>query len=346
MTINDDNYTLISPPKSWDDPDRHFHETLRNPWYKTIFIIMQSIFLSTYEFFKNEGYDPALMPVTTKCISSPMCLGSDSEPVCVTMFGEDIYLSDSMQFNLEYLLRLGSKGVYFIMPTFRGENADNRHLNQFFHIEAELEGNLEDVLNLVNRLLMKCVENLIRNYSKSLSTSIGDIGHLINFLKKDTDAFPVITFRDAYRLLEKQKDCFTFLNDKPVRLSPGGEKLLLEKTDGIVWVTNFPRIGSPFYQMTALNGEYSLCADLLLGIGEVVGAGQRTSDADILIDELRYRKANVENYDWYIKMKREYPLKTSGFGMGLERLILWILNHDDIRDIPLMPRINGRIMTP
>ena len=124
-------------------------------------------------------------------------------------------------------------------------------------------------------------------------------------------------------------------------------KKLLEIFGGVLWVTNYDIESVPFYQKedpdlkgTALN------ADLLFGIGEVVGAGERCSSQQELLDSLVLHENSIADYEWYIQMKEKYPLKTAGFGMGIERYFLWLLKGNDIRDIQLLPRENGVNILP
>src|SRR6476646_3425695 len=127
--------TNVRPIASWNNPELHFTQAVELPWYRTISVLLSEIYFLTYEFYREQGFRCAPLPITCGSISSPMGLGSDSLPVSVDLFGERTYLADSMQFHLEYLLRQGAKGVFYIMPTFRGEDPDHRHLNQFFHSE-------------------------------------------------------------------------------------------------------------------------------------------------------------------------------------------------------------------
>ena len=93
------------------------------------------------------------LPITTGSISSPMGLGSDSIPVKIQLGGRDTYLADSMQFALEYGCRFFENGVWYIMPSFRGESEDKRHLSQFYNSEAEICVKLEDDMKLVEEYL-------------------------------------------------------------------------------------------------------------------------------------------------------------------------------------------------
>ena len=127
----------VSPPGAWHDPRAHL-DTATSPWYRMLTRLYAALVEATSDFYRTEGVSPALMPITVPFVSSPMALGSDSIPVRVELHGELVYLADSMQFQLEFMLRHGLRGAYYIMPTFRGEEPDSTHLNQFFHSEAEI----------------------------------------------------------------------------------------------------------------------------------------------------------------------------------------------------------------
>ena len=85
-------------------------------------------------------------------------------------------------------------------------------------------------------------------------------------------------------------------------------------------------------------------ADLLMGPGEVVGCGQRHKTASEVLEALARHSVESEPYEWYIGLKSEFPLQTTGFGLGVERFLLWLTGHDDIRDLQIVPRDHGRAM--
>lgn len=327
----------VLPPKSWATPEAHFMEVLSHPWYQTVNRLLSQVVLSTHDFYKDESFSPAMVPITTGSISSPMGLGSDSTPVVISLFGSETYLADSMQFLLEYLLRHDAKGVFYIMPSFRGENPDSKHLNQFFHSEAEMKGNLNDVIWLVERYLRRCTQDIIENLADMVIPIAGGTEHLQRFLKNDS--IPRIEFSECWNLLNQNQNCFRYLDGNAIALSDSGERKLVNKFQEGVWVTQFPRVGVPFYQATSADGRHALCADLLIGIGETVGAGQRSVSSEETLKELKFRKISASDYTWYLKMKELFPIQTSGFGMGIERFLLWILQHNDIRDIQILPRM-------
>jgi len=329
------------PPRSWDNPKRHFSEAISHPWYKAVFGVTTALYWSIHDFFHREEFDPAPAPITTGAISSPTEPASDSLPVSISLFGQTTYLADSMQFHLEYLLRHAQHGVFYIMPSFRGEQPDERHLNQFFHVEAEMVGDLPSVMHLVNRLLITCASDLMDGHGALVHLVAGRSSHLERLLSLGVTGIPILTFEECTRCIGDTEDFYVWHDDRPVRLSTAGEKCVLRRSGEAVWVTNFPSCGVPFYQAIDAESGLALCADLLLGTGETVGAGQRHVSADELLAELVRRDLDPAPYDWYLRLKREYPLQSSGFGLGLERLLLWVLAHDDIRDIPTIVRMRG-----
>ncbi|MBA4536380.1 asparaginase [Bacillus aquiflavi] len=335
----------IFPPRSWEDLDNHFIKAIHNPWYTSLMIIQDEITYLTWEFFRNKGIRSVSLPVTTGSVTSPMGLGSDSLPVKVNLEGVETYLSDSMQFHLEYALRNHHKGVHYIMPSFRGEEADQRHLCQFYHSEAEIVGGLEDVIQLVNEYIDYLCKGLLKNIPDIIYQTAGTLKHVEAFILKDT-RYPQITMEDAVmqlknnpKYIKSHKEGFRTLTDE-------GEKELIKLNGGIVWVTHHDYMSVPFYQAATLDYKYALNGDLLFGIGEVVGCGERNVTKEQVRKSMKLLKVDEKNYKWYLSMKELTPLQTSGFGMGIERFILWLTNHDDIRDCQLIPRFNGKLINP
>lgn len=318
---------------SWKDSENHFIRAMSDPWYQLITKLMSDIVYKTGEFYKNKGFAAALMPITCNSISSPMGLGSDSVPVKIDLFGYPTYLADSMQFQLEYMLRnTDANGVWYIMPTFRGEDPDEMHLNQFFHSEAEILGDLKQVQKLIVEYLNALTEQMI------LNNNIKDKSHLEKFLELNGN-IPEISLDEAVKLLPK--DCFKEPVPGHKHIDRKGERELIKMFGGAVWLSYMDSKCVPFYQALSDDKKHAKCADLLLGPGEVLGCGERHYYWQELENTIINHKVNPKEYDWYIKMKKEKPLLTSGFGLGLERFLLWVLKYDDIRDIHIMPRLKN-----
>ncbi|PKM93599.1 MAG: asparaginase [Firmicutes bacterium HGW-Firmicutes-1] len=337
---------LITPKKSWNDLKFHYLSVIEDPWYKSVMDLQHLISYYTYMFYEQRNLKTLHLPITTSSISSPMGLGSDSTPVKVNICDVDTYLADSMQFMLEYGCRIYEEGCFYIMPSFRGEVADERHLCQFYHSEAEIIGGLDDVIALIEDYVKYLCEKLIESYEEKLLKVAGTVEHIREILAV-VDGFPRITLQEAIKLLDKKysnslKPLYIKHPEGFTILTNYGEKKLIELFGGIVWVTHFEHLSLPFYQaFSDKEQKYALNADLLFGIGEVIGAGERHKDYEKVKKALKIHQVEEQEYEWYCNMKKKYPMQTAGFGMGVERFILWILQHDDIRDCQVLPRFNG-----
>lgn len=289
------------------------------------------------------GYSTAHVPITTSAISSPMGRGSDSLPVEVNLFDVQTYLADSMQFVLEYLVRLSGTGVWYLMPSFRGEDADETHLCQFFHSEAEVEAGLTSCLEVAESYLRYLVEDILEHESSAITMCGSSVVHLEDLLR---GTFETMTFDDAWRRLDGNPT-FCVQEDGWRTLTRAGERELLSITRQPTWVTHWDHLAVPFYQAFDPEDERrALNADLILGLGELIGLGERHSDSDEVVQALESHKVDHTPYDWYVGMKREFPMRTAGFGLGVERFLAWVLQHSDVRDLQLLPRHNGMRLLP
>lgn len=333
---------VTGPPGSWQDPLGHVYTAWRSPWYGLLLRLQDAVTRATVAFWGERGVLAAHLPVTTGSISSPVGLGSDSVPVSVELHGESVYLADSMQFLLEYATRLAPGGAYHLMPSFRGEAPDGTHLNEFIHSEAELCGDLDDVIAIVETYVRALAAELLVVPGLTSAVPAG-LGHVEDFVVA-SDPLPRLTFDEAERALRDQPSAVLRDPDHGFRtLSRQGEHALIERFGGFVWVTDWDELAVPFYQAaTGIDGaRRARNADLLFGPGEVVGAGQRRASADDVRQTLLARGIAAQPYEWYILMKEQAPLATAGFGLGVERFLCWVLRHDDVRDIQLVPRLRG-----
>lgn len=311
--------------------------------YQILAKVESDIVKISNKFFFDRHFDFLLLPLTTGSVSSPMGIGSDSLPVKVSIGGIDTYLADSMQFYLELACRVNKTNTFYIAPSFRGEEADPRHLSQFFHIEAELSGNIDNTIVLVEKYLQYLTHNLYQSFKKEITLMSGATDHIDLFLSKVEKGLPRCTFEEACKILESIGDTNSLIKRDGYRiLTPEGEVNLMKHFGGFVWITNFDHLSVPFYQKFAdQQMKTALNADLLMGIGETVGLGERHSSGAQVKKALKLHGVSDKNYAWYIQMKDLVSMSTSGFGMGVERYLLWLFRHNDIRDMQLIPRFNG-----
>lgn len=337
-------------PNLWKSEKDFYLNVLVNPWYKLLVKLENLVSMETMKFYEEKGIITMHLPVTTGSILSPMGRGSDSLPVKVNLEGIDTYLADSMQFLLEYGCRLNEKGVYYVMPSFRGEKADERHLCQFYHSEAEIPGNLEDVINLVEEYVKYLSKKILENFKEELEKAIGDVSH-IEKIANYKGNFPRITFNQAEQALKEKfgdnLNDYIEYNDGWRNITRKAEQELIKIYDGIVWITNYDILAVPFYQKfdNDLAGT-TKNADLLFGIGETVGCGERHQNDMDLLKSMKLHEVDKEEYEWYIKLKEKYPLQTAGFGMGIERYLMWVLKASDIRNMQICLRFNGKNILP
>lgn len=317
---------------------------------------MDGFFHGTIKYFNQElRYSYALTPVTTDCISSPMGLGSDSLPVSVNLFNASTYLADSMQFTLEYLLRFNdhAAGMYYIAPSFRGEDPDATHLNQFFHAECELRGNMEDAMKVAEGYIYSVTKTLFEQHGDIIREMAGTTDHIQDLLNNfdPQKGFPRVS-NDAAIEMVPTRACWEYVDDNDMKLgrklTRAGERFLIKKYGGFIWLTEMDHLSVPFYQAyTEEHGtEKAKAADLLFGLGETLGLGERHATVKEAAAALDHHEIPHDSYQWYLDIRTVQPVKTSGWGLGSERYLCWLLQHDDVRDVQLLPRLKGSKFLP
>ncbi|MBI4511811.1 MAG: asparaginase [Deltaproteobacteria bacterium] len=333
--------------KSWHDLNAHYLDAMRSPWYRGLVELQDAMTHATYRFFKSCNLKTLYLPITTASISSPMGLGSDSKPVKIDLFGVETYLADSMQFMLEYGCRLHPAGCYYLMPSFRGEEADETHLCQFYHSEAEIPGTLADVMKLVENYVRSMTAEVYERCAPFIRECDGNV-EAIERLVASSERFPQITVDAAIQMLGNDPALVRHDDTRGFRtLTRRAEQILQQHLGGFVWLTEPDHIAVPFYQAFAdTGGRKAKAADLLFGLGEVVGCGERHESAAEVRRALEMHRVDLKSYEWYCKMREKFPMKTSGFGLGTERYLCWLLNHRDVRDCQLLPRFNGVAAIP
>lgn len=258
-------------------------------------------------------------------------------------FGKPASLTVSGQLEAE-TYALGVSRVYTFGPTFRAENSNTtRHLAEFWMIEPEmaffrLEDNMDIaeafVKHLINWALEKCPEDMAF-FDARIHPG------LIETLKKVASSdFARVTYTDAMKELEKQADRFEFKPYWGCDLQSEHEKYLTEEVyGGPVILTDYPKEIKAFYMKLNDDGKTVRAMDVLVpGLGEIIGGSEREEDLGTLearIAELGLRK---EDYWWYLDLRRFGSVPHSGFGLGFERLLLYVTGMTNIRDVIPYPR--------
>ncbi|RAH44417.1 asparaginase like 1 [Aspergillus brunneoviolaceus CBS 621.78] len=338
----------LSAPRLWRHPSSYAVQALRSPWHRTLLRLQSAVFHTSIEFFPHTmGYEYLVVPVTTGSVSSPMGLGSDSQPVTIWLDDQATYLADSQQFLLEYALRLQDRphGVYYAGTSCRGEDPDATHLNQFFHVECELVGDL--------------AQALLASHGAEIARCAGTTAHLqqlLRLFRTNNHSFPRITLAEAMALPELTDGMWSFVvpGDPAFgrALTRKGEQILIARFGGACWLTEMDHPSVPFYQayvpdIVPPGGvAKAQCADFLLGMGEVLGCGNRHVTVNQALRALGNHGVAAGDYQWYLDMRREMEVNTTGWGIGTERFLCWVLGHGDVRDVQMFLRLKGMDSMP
>ncbi|AWX15291.1 asparagine--tRNA ligase [Mergibacter septicus] len=258
-------------------------------------------------------------------------------------FGKEAFLTVSGQLNGETYACALSK-IYTFGPTFRAENSNtSRHLAEFWMVEPEvafatLADNAklaEDMLKYVfNAVLTERLDDL-KFFEKHIDNSV--INRLQAFINSD---FAQIDYTDAIEVLLKSGKNFEFPVEWGIDLSSEHERYLAEEYfKSPVVVKNYPKDIKAFYMRLNDDGKTVAAMDVLApGIGEIIGGSQREERLEILDQRMEEMGLNKEDYGWYRDLRRYGTVPHSGFGLGFERLIVYVTGLQNIRDVIPFPR--------
>ncbi|MDR0316439.1 MAG: asparagine--tRNA ligase [Treponema sp.] len=266
-------------------------------------------------------------------------------------FGKKTYLTVSGQLEAETYATALSR-VYTFGPTFRAENSNTaRHLAEFWMIEPEMAfAGLEDDMALAEDFLKYIFNTALENCASDLAFFdshiekgiIETLTHVVN------SRFAHISYTDAIAELEKaaaaNAGLFEFAPHWGCDLQSEHEKYLTEKTaGGPVIVTDYPKEIKAFYMKLNDDGKTVRAMDVLVPrLGEIIGGSQREDDLEKLCKRMLDLGMNIEDYGWYLDLRRYGTVPHSGFGLGFERLILYITGMANIRDVIPYPRAVGQ----
>lgn len=239
------------------------------------------------------------------------------------------------------------KNIYTFGPTFRAENSNTaRHAAEFWMIEPEmaftdLEGNMdvaERMLKYVIKYVLDNAKEEMEFFNKFFDNDL--LERLNNVVNSD---FGVITYTDAVKELEKHNDKFEFKVSWGCDLQTEHEKYLTEVIfKKPVFVTHYPKEIKAFYMKLDDDGKTVAAVDCLVpGIGEIIGGSQREDNYDILVKKMKESNLNLDDYGFYLDLRKYGSTVHSGFGLGFERLVMYVTGVQNIRDAIPYPRTVG-----
>jgi asparaginyl-tRNA synthetase len=309
------------------------HLVIRSQEHVATFRVKAELLRACREFLDREE----VLEMTPPVISGNAAEGG-AEAFQIDYFGRPGYLSQTAQLYLEALL-FPHERVYALTPSFRAEKSRTpRHLTEYLHLEVELAWcDLSELLGFIERM----VESVLRSVAERRPRELEALGRPPAELLAVRAPFPRITYAAAIDRLVAQGFPVRFGSD----LGTAEERALTLETGTPLFVTHFPRELKAFYMLRSPDDPRTVeAADLLApeGYGEMIGASCRETDVARLTERIRDVGANPDEYAWYIDLRRHGSVPHAGFGLGIERILRWMLRREHIRETTPFPRTPAR----
>ena len=319
------------------DKSEEFIRDMRHLWLRSrkmnlVMNVRAKVLEYTREYFEKKGFTE---------VSPPMFISAAVEGGS-TLFGlkyfdQNLYLTQSSQLYLEILI-YSLEQVYCIASSFRAEKSRTiRHLTEYWHIEGEWPfADMNDLMQFEEGLMTHVCQKVAENCQKEFA----ELGADINKLSQVQVPFPRITYAEAIDRLKVKNPALKWGDD----LGYEDEKVLAEDFGKPFFVYDYPTAIKAFYCKTYPDHpEVALSVDMMVPkIGEISTGGQREEDKDTLIKRMKEQDLKPEDYEWYLDLRRYGTVPHVGFGMGLERLLTWMLDLENIIDAIPFPRTTRR----
>ncbi|MEM0021029.1 MAG: asparagine--tRNA ligase [Fervidicoccaceae archaeon] len=309
------------------------HLWLRSMQLTYVMKIKHSVLKLLREFYVNDGWYETTPPILTSS-----AVEGGATLFKVDYFGEPVYLSQSAQFYLEVLIYSLEK-VFSITPSFRAERSrTRRHLSEYYHFEVEAAWmDMDELMKVTEKTIEYVVQGVLDERSRELEL----LGRNVEALKKVKHPFPRISYTEAIDILRREGVQINWGDD----YGADEEALLTRKFETPFFITHFPRSIKPFYMKVSENDERVVKGfDLLApeGYGEIVGGSQREDNYEVLLSRIKEQGYDPKDYYWYLDLRRFGSVPHSGYGLGVERVTMWISGLEHIRDAIPFPRFRDR----
>lgn len=261
-------------------------------------------------------------------------------------FGKEANLTVSGQLNVE-CFALAFRNVYTFGPTFRAENSNTgRHAAEFWMIEPEMAfAELKDYMDVAEEMVIYIIKYVLEQCPEEMEffNSFIDTTLLERLNLVANSNFGRISYTEAVDVLIKSGVQFQYPVEWGVDLQTEHERYLAEQIyKRPVFVTDYPKDIKSFYMRLNDDGKTVAAADLLVpGVGEIIGGSQREERLDVLNNKIKEFGLNEQDYWWYLELRKYGETKHSGFGLGFERILMYITGVSNIRDVIPFPRTPG-----
>ncbi|MBE5934117.1 MAG: asparagine--tRNA ligase [Lachnospiraceae bacterium] len=337
------------------------HLRARTNTFQAVFRVRSLVAYAIHKFFQERDF----VYVHTPIITGSDCEGAGEMFTVTTMdmnnlpmtddgkvdFKQDFFnkptnLTVSGQLNGE-TYAMAFRNIYTFGPTFRAENSNTtRHAAEFWMIEPEIAfADLKDDMMLAESMIKYIIRYVLENAPEEMKffNSFIDKGLIERLEGVMNSEFGHVTYTEAIEILEKNNDKFEFKAYWGCDLQTEHERYLTEEVfKRPVFVTDYPKEIKAFYMKLNEDGKTVAAMDCLVpGIGEIIGGSQREDDFDKLSDRMKELGLNAEDYDFYLDLRKYGSARHAGFGLGFERMIMYVTGMGNIRDVLPFPRTVG-----
>ena len=358
---SDPDYPLQKKRHSMEFLREIAHLRARSNTFSAVFRVRSVAAYAIHQFFQDRGFIYAHSPEIT-CSDAEgagemfqvTTLDLDNIPrnedgtidYTQDFFGKKANLTVSGQLEAE-IMALAFRNVYTFGPTFRAENSNTaRHASEFWMIEPEmafcdLQGDMDVaeamIKFIISEVLRKCPEEM--NFFNSFVDK-GLLERLNNIVSSD---FERITYTQAVEILQKSGKKFEYPVEWGLELQTEHERYLTEEVyKKPIFVTDYPKDCKAFYMRLNDDGKTVAACDMLVpGVGEIIGGSQREERYDVLLSKIEDMGLTADDYDWYLDLRKYGGVKHAGYGLGFDRILMYMTGMSNIRDVQMFPRTPG-----
>ena len=337
------------------------HLRPRSNTFSAVFRVRGLAAYAIHKFFNERGF----VYVNTPIITASDCEGAGEMFRLTTLdpknppltedgevdfsqdfFGKPANLTVSGQLNGE-TYALAFRNIYTFGPTFRAENSNTgRHASEFWMVEPEMAfAELTDYLDCAEDMIKYIISYVLENAPEEMEffSKFVDKGLMDRLNNVVNSEFARVTYTEAVEILQKCDKEFQYPVEWGIDLQTEHERYLSEEVfKRPVFVTDYPKDIKAFYMRLNDDGKTVAAADLLApGVGEIIGGSQREERLDVLESRMEELGLNKEDYWWYLELRKYGETKHSGFGLGFERILMYLTGMSNIRDVIPFPRTPG-----
>ena len=337
------------------------HLRPRTNLFSAVFRVRSVAAYAVHEFFQSRGFVYVHTPiitgsdaegagqmfrVTTLDIDNPPRNEDGSVDNSKDFFGKATNLTVSGQLNAEnFAMAFGD--VYTFGPTFRAEvSYTQRHAAEFWMIEPEMAfADLNDYMDTAEAMVKYIINSVLEKCPQEMAffNAFVDKGLLERLENVVSNDFGRVSYTEAVELLQKSGKKFDYPVEWGIDLQTEHERYLTEEVfQKPIFVTDYPKDIKAFYMRLNDDGKTVAAADCLVpGIGEIIGGSQREERLDVLTARMRELGLKEEDYWWYLDLRRYGSCRHAGYGLGFERMVMYLTGVSNIRDVELHPRTTG-----